>query len=431
MTDNARPDQIVLYGATWCPDCKRSKKFLTEQRVPYTWVDIENNLEAQKIVQDRNDGKQIIPTIFFPDGEVLVEPSNAELASKLGLQAMAKQSFYDLIIVGSGPAGLTTALYTAREGIETLVIEQSSIGGQAGITERLDNYPGFAKGIIGAEFAHELGEQAKRFGVEILPAQQVVEVGRTAAMQTNADQDQQLLDDLYVKTGSGDTYRASAVVLATGSTYRRLGVEGEEDFIGAGVHFCATCDGPFYKGKEIYVIGGGNSAAEEGIFLTKFGSKVTLLVRREKLAASKVIIDKISSIPNVEIRYNTEVTAFKGHNRLETLTIHNTKTDETIEEKAGAVFSFIGLNPNTEFLGKDSPIKLDERGFIVTDRTLQTSLPGVFAAGDVRAGSTKQVASATGEGATVALMVRQYLMEREELEDRATLVEKETNCDGE
>jgi len=414
---------ILLYGATWCPDCKRAKKFLNEQRIPYEWIDIENNPEAQKIVQDRNDGKQIIPTIFFPDDSILVEPSNAELAKKLGLQAMAKNKFYDLIIVGSGPAGLTASIYAAREGIETLVIERSSVGGQAGVTARLENYPGFSKGIAGATFAEELGEQARRFGVEILPAQEVTEVGATRTldhMNSGHSQEQR-----YVKTEAGEVYYATAVLLAPGSNYRRLGVAGEEDFIGAGVHFCATCDGPFYKGKEIFVVGGGNSAAEEGIFLTKFGSKVTLLVRSDKLAASKVIVDKVNSLPNMEVRFNTEVKAFKGQKRLESITLYDKQSDKTSEEVAGGVFVFIGLDPNTQFLRNSPAIRLNERNFITTSRTLETSLPGIFAAGDARADSTKQVASATGEGATAALMIREYLKEQADIADRSAMIEKD------
>lgn len=418
--------KIVLYGAAWCPDCKRSKRFLNEQRVPYEYVDIEQRPEAQKIVQDYNDGKQIIPTIVFDDGTIMVEPSNADLAKKLGLQSMAKNKFYDLIVVGSGPAGLTAALYAAREGIDTLVIERSGIGGQAGVTERLDNYPGFSKGISGAAFADELGEQARRFGVEILPAQEVTEVGAAEMMEYDATG--HAGEHRFVKTASGDMYYATAILLAPGSSYRRLGVDGEEDFIGAGVHFCATCDGPFYKGKEIFVIGGGNSAAEEGIFLSKFGSKVTLLVRKDKLAASKVIVDKIGSLPNMEVRFQTEVTAFKGNGHLESITLYNNQTGETEEQPVGGVFVFVGLDPNTHFLKESSAIKLDERNFIPTNRTLETSLTGVFAAGDARAGSTKQVASATGEGATAALMVREYIKEHDDIADRASIVENDTSC---
>ncbi len=416
---------ITVYGAPWCPDCKRAKRFLNEQRVSYNWVDIENNPEAQQIVQEHNDGKQIIPTIFFADGSSLVEPSNAEIARKLGLQTNAKNKFYDLIIVGSGPAGLTAAIYAAREGIDTLVVERSGVGGQAGVTERLDNYPGFSKGISGAAFADELGEQARRFGVEILPAQEIVEVG--AAKNIDNQETGHIGDHRFVKTASGDIYYATAILLAPGSNYRRLEVDGEEDFIGAGVHFCATCDGPFYRGREIFVIGGGNSAAEESIFLSKFGSKVTLLVRGDQLKASKVIADKINSLPNVELRFRTQVKAFEGERgHLTNVTLENNKTGESWEEQIAAVFVFIGLDPNTAFLKNSPGVKLDERGFITTSRTLETGLHGVFAAGDARADSTKQVASATGEGATAALMIREYIKEHNDLADRAAIIENDT-----
>src|SRR5579871_2344781 len=213
---------LTVYGATWCSDCKRAKKFLGEQRIHYHWVDVEQDEAGLALVERANHGKRIIPTIVFDDGSALVEPSNAELAAKLGLPTLAKMSFYDLIVVGSGPAGLTTALYAAREGLDVLVIEKSGVGGQTGVTERLDNFPGFPDGIGGAEFADRLAAQARHFGVEILQAQEVT--GLRAEMESR-----------YVTTGDGSEYGARAVLIATGSTYRRLGVPGEDDLIGAGV----------------------------------------------------------------------------------------------------------------------------------------------------------------------------------------------------
>src|SRR5438067_5249776 len=257
---------LTVYGAPWCSDCKRAKKFLGEQRVHYEWVDVEQNAEGLALVERVNDGKRIIPTIVFDDGSTLVEPSNAELAAKLGLQTRARLSYYDLIIVGGGPTGLTTALYAAREGLEVLVIEKSGLGGQVGVTERLENFPGFPEGIAGGEFADRLTLQARRFGAELLQAQEVTGLRMEA-------------ESRYVTTADGNEYGARAVLIATGSTYRRLGVPGEDELIGAGVHFFATCDGPFYKEQPVAVIGGGNSAAEESLFLTRFVNKVTILVR--------------------------------------------------------------------------------------------------------------------------------------------------------
>lgn len=387
--------QLTVYGANWCGDCRRAKKFLGEQRIHYNWVDITDNDEAIAFVESVNEGKRRIPTLVLENGDVLTNPNNAELAEALGLETKASMSYYDVIVVGSGPAGLTAALYMAREGLDVLVIERGGLGGQTGITDRLDNFPGFPDGISGDEFADRLVRQAKRFGVEILQAQGVQEL--------RAEEESR-----YVLTSDGTEYGARALVVATGSTYRRLGVEGEDDLIGAGVHFCATCDGPFYRGKHVAVVGGGNSAAEEGLFLTRFADKVTLLVRGEALKTAPLVIEKIEENAKIEVRYGTSVTALLGSKELEGVVVEQEGQEETLEP--AAVFVFIGLSPNNEWL--PSEIDQDDYGFVVTDKTLETSIPGVFAAGDVRAGSTHQAASAAGEGATVALMVREYLKDR-------------------
>ena len=389
---------VTVYGAPWCPDCKRSKQFLGEQRVPYNWVDIDQDEEGRRYVQEANNGRQIIPTILFEDGSILVEPSNAELAAKLGISPKAKREFYDLIVLGGGPAGLTAALYAAREGIETLIIERSGVGGQAGTTEMIENYPGFSHGVKGAELADEMKAQAERFEVEILPAQAV-----TSIMGKG--------DYRLVTTEAGDEYCSRALLLATGARYRRLNVPGEEDFIGAGVHFCATCDGPFYRGQDMVVVGGGNSGVEEGLFLTKFATKVTVLERSDRLKASQILREKADRHPQMEVRLNTTVREFKGNSKLTSVVVESVDTGKTEELTPGAVFIFIGLDPNTEFLR--GVIDVDQWGSIKTSNTLETSMQGVYAAGDVRAGSTKQVASAVGEGATAALMIRQFLEKTE------------------
>jgi thioredoxin reductase (NADPH) len=385
---------LTVYGATWCSDCKRAKKFLGEQRVHYDWVDVEQDADGLALVERVNQGKRIIPTIVFDDESILVEPSNSELASKLGLQARARMDYYDLICVGGGPTSLTAALYAAREGLDVLVIEKSGLGGQAGVTERLDNFPGFPDGIGGAEFADRLTLQARRFGVELLQAQEVTRLRAEA-------------ESRYVTTADGHEYGARAVLIATGSTYRRLGVPGEDELIGAGVHFCATCDGPFYKGKHVAVIGGGNSAGEESLFLTRFADRVTILVRGDAMTASKIVIDKIAESPKIKVRLNTEVAELHGESKLEGLTVRDRASGATERLNPAGVFVFIGLSPNSGWLPAE--VKRDPYGFVETDALLATSVPGIFAAGDVRKGSTKQAASAAGEGATVALMVREYL----------------------
>ncbi|HEY6959473.1 MAG TPA: FAD-dependent oxidoreductase, partial [Candidatus Limnocylindria bacterium] len=210
---------ITVMGSTWCSDCKRAKRFLGDQQVEYTWVDVEQDEEARRFVEEHNDGKTIIPTIVFDDGTILVEPSNAQLAQKLGLPTMARHRFYDLIVVGGGPAGLTSAFYASREGLATLVLERSSLGGQAALTERLDNYPGFPAGLTGADFGKRLVEQAKRFDVEMVSAADVASIAQEG-------------HDRIVRTEDGAEYRAHAVILAPGNAYRRLGAEGEDDLIG-------------------------------------------------------------------------------------------------------------------------------------------------------------------------------------------------------
>jgi thioredoxin reductase (NADPH) len=394
--------EITVYGTAWCPDCKRAKKFLGEHRVQYDWVDVEQDAAGLKKIEELNGGKPIIPTIVFGAGGVLSEPSNAELAAKLGISTRAERDFYQLVVVGGGPAGLTAALYTAREGIDTLVLDRAGLGGQAGVTERLDNFPGFPEGISGAEFADRLKRQAERFGVETVGAAEVVDVHQEGRY-------------VSVHTADGHEYGAETVLLATGSTYRRLGVPGEDDLIGAGIHFCATCDAAFYRGAdEVLVVGGGNSAGEESLFLTRFAKKVTIVTNAPGLTASEVIKQKVAETPAIEVIGDSTVAEFRGEKRVQSVVIKNLKTEETRELRPAGVFVFIGLTPNTKFLA-ESGVRLAAGGFIETNAMLETSVPGVFAAGDVRAGSTKQAASAAGEGATAALMVRNYLRQQEEM----------------
>lgn len=386
--------KITVYGAPWCPDCKRAKQFLGDQRVLFNWIDIDEDEAGRQHVQDVNDGKQIIPTIEFEDGSTLVEPTNAELAAKLGIVQRAARTFYNLIVIGGGPAGLTAALYAGREGIDTLIMERSGVGGQAGVTERIENYPGFPQGISGAQLADEMRAHAERFGVEILPAQSVTRISVMG-------------DYKVVVTETGDEYCADALIIATGTRYRRLNATGEEDLIGAGIHFCATCDGPFYKDQEMLVIGGGNSGVEEGLFLTKFASKVTILEVRERLGASQILLDQAAQNPKVEVRLGTTVQEFKGQNMLESVVVKDVESGQIEELHPAAAFIFIGMDPNTAFV--KGTVDLDQWGFITTDGSFQTSIPGVYAAGDVRGGSTKQVTGAVGEGTTATMMVRHYL----------------------
>lgn len=392
---NLKPSEIMVYSTVWCPDCKRAKQFFGEQRVAYSNVDIEQNKKAMTFVEKINNGMRIIPTIIFPDGEILVEPTNAQLADKLGLTTRAQFKYYDVIIIGSGPAGLTAALYLAREGKKTLVIEKSGVGGQAGITQVIENFPGFDEGITGAEFAERLGRQARKFGVEILQAQEAKKISREGQY-------------LCVETGDGESYGGKAVLLATGASYRRLDIPGEDNLIGINVHFCATCDGAFYKDKKVLVIGGGNSGFEEGLFLTNFAKQVDIVVHSPEIKASQILREKVAFMENMRVTVNHAVKEFRGKNKLEAIVVEDRATGEIKEWNYDGVFVFIGLTPNNLLIkGK---AKLDKRGFIVTKNML-SSMEGIFAAGDVRANSTKQAASAAGEGASAAIAIREYLKE--------------------
>ena len=405
---------LTVYGAHWCPDCRRSKQFLGEHQFPYNWVDIEQDAAGEQYVLRKNNGKRIIPTIEFADGSILVNPSNEALAAQLGLTTVAERSHYDLIVVGGGPAGLTAALYTAREGIDTLVIERAAMGGQAAATQWLDNVPGFADGVDGASFADQLTRHAGRFGVEMLRAQQVARIHS---------------HDNYhcVDTADSSEYSARAVLLATGSRYRQLGVPGETQYVGAGVHFCATCDGPFYRGLPVAVVGSGNSAAEESLFLLRFVDRVTLLVRGDALKASQVLQDKVLAHPRIDTRFHTEVTEFHGAGgKLASVTVRNRQTDAVTEIRPAAVFVFIGQTPNSGFLA-GSGVRTDRWGFVVTghqlvhdrDRpagyvgrdpaVLETSMPGIFAAGDVHDPLYRQAITAAGMGCAAALEAQRWL----------------------
>jgi thioredoxin reductase (NADPH) len=398
-------NQITVYGAPWCPDCRRSKAFLMEQRIPFRWIDIDTDADGLRFVEDLQGGGRTIPTIVLPDGSHLLEPSNAELAEKLGLLLRAERTVYDVVILGGGPAGLSAAIYAAREGLDALVIERGALGGQAGATDRIDNYPGFPEGIGGQELADRLVAHARRYGVELLSAVEVTGIRRET-------------DCVMVTTAAGDVYGADAVILATGSQYRRIGVPGEAGLIGLGVHYCATCDGPFYRGaKELVVIGGGNSALEEALFLATIAEKVTILTRGD-LRSSALVRDAVRAHPRIDIHTDMEILDFeRAGGRLGAVLARERATGSERRFEPEAVFVFVGLLPNTAFVG--GIIDLDERGFVVTDDMFSTSMEGVFAAGDVRSGATKQVGSAAGEGIAALLAVRRWL-EARHLKARST-----------
>lgn len=307
---------------------------------------------------------------------------------------MAGATKHELVIIGAGPAALAASVYTTREDIDTVLFEKGVIGGLAAITDWVDNYPGFPKGIAGLELSQDLQAQAERFGAKILFGEvtKITDKGEYKELET-----------------SEGTYQAKVVLIATGSSYKKLDVPGEEEFYGKGVHYCATCDGAFYRDKRLAVVGGGNSAVQESLFLTRYATHIDLLVRSE-VKASEVLrqeLNKAVKEGKITIHRGVATNKIMGRDGKVTKVVA-TQNGKQIELAVDGVFVFIGLYPNTGFL-KGSNINLDDRGFVVTDKNLQTSMPGVFCAGDVRSDATMQIASAVGEGATAALKIREYL----------------------
>jgi thioredoxin reductase (NADPH) len=302
---------------------------------------------------------------------------------------------HDVIVIGAGPAALTAAIYTTREDIDTLLFERGVIGGLAAVTDKIDNYPGFPDGVEGLKLADSLQAQAERFGA-------VIELGEVTKITDEGKYKR-------LETTSGDM-RARAVLIATGSDYKKIGVPGEQEYYARGVHYCATCDGAFYREKRLVVVGGGNSAVQEAIFLTRFASHIDLLVRSDHFRASDVLQHELEKhAEKITVHFNTTTDEIIGEDKSVVKVIGTDKTrNEKVEFETDGVFIFVGLMPNSQFL-KESEIKLDEIGFVMTDQHLQTQMPGVFAAGDIRSGATMQIASAAGEGATAALKIREYL----------------------
>ncbi len=302
---------------------------------------------------------------------------------------------YDAIIVGGGPAGLSAAVYTAREGMKTLLLEKGAFGGMAAITETIDNYPGFSKGVSGRELIDEMVAQAERFGAECVNFYEVTGITKTD-------------DGLSLVQTPDALFSAKSVVVTTGSTYRQLNVPGEQELIGRGIHFCATCDAPLYKAKNVVVIGSGNSALQESLFIARFADSVTILVRGDELTGSEVLQEAIAKEPHIKVIYNVAVQSIAKSEPHGPITIAAQHDNEAHNYEADGIFVFIGLLPNSHGM-KD--LGLDERGFVLSDVDLQTHLPGVFVAGDVRSGSTWQIACSVGEGVTAALAMRNYVDE--------------------
>ncbi len=388
--------RVIVYGADWCPDCRKSKAFLKDNKINFQYIEIDKkeNEWAIPIITKINNGKRKIPTILINDDIVLVEPENEELRQALQLDQIKEEHIFDTVIIGGGAAGLTTSIYAQRDRFDTLILEKKTIGGNAFLTEKIENYPGFTS-ISGPALMDKMEEQARVYGAVIKTGEDVLAIEKEKG-------------NFKIKTKSNE-YTGKSVVLSTGSTYRQLNIAGESELIGSGVHFCATCDGAFYRDRDIIVVGGGNSALEEGIFLAGFVKSVKIINIMPEFSASATYIEKLPSIKNISTYMNkTSVEFVADENGLfKGLLIEDNETKEQELISADGAFIFIGLIPNTESF--KNLVELNERGFIKTKGLAETSVKGIFAAGDCREGAIAQVAAATGEGVLASYGIRNYL----------------------
>ena len=411
---------IRVIGDRWSPCSHSVKDFLARNQIPYQWLDIEQEAEAQQLVDYVSNGtiKPQLPLVLLGDGEQLQQPTNIQLAEKIGLQTQAEKPFYDLAIVGGGPAGLAAAVYGASEGLSTVMIERQAPGGQAGSSSRIENYLGFPVGLSGGDLARRGVTQAKRFGVEILTPQEAVKV--------------EVKDNYRILTlADGSEITCHALLLATGVSWRRLNIPGCERLTGRGIYYgAAKTEAIACKGEHIYLIGGANSAGQAAMYFSQYAAKVTMLVRGDSLAKSmsQYLIDQIDATPDIEVMVHTEVVEVQGESNLEALTLLYNDTGKKETVAATSLFIFIGAQPETDWL--DGVVARDKRGYILAGSDLQqngksysnqyqkrdpflleTSVPGIFVAGDVRHQSVKRVASGVGEGSIAIMFVHRYLAE--------------------
>ena len=414
----ARPtfDGIRVAGNSLSPASYELKDFLAANQVPYQWLDMDDEATVRELLSGSAGGAARLPLVFFPDGSVLVQPTTRELADKVGLQTRAQKPFYDLIVIGGGPAGLAGAVYGASEGLRTILVERSAPGGQAGTSSKIENYLGFPSGLSGADLAFRATTQARRFGAEIITTQEAVEIKR---------------EDPYrrVVLSDGSELNGYAIMITPGMEVRRLEADGVDALTGAGVYYgAALTEAPTYRGKDVIVVGGANSAGQGAMFFSRHARRITMLIRGPDISAgmSSYLVDRIAETPNVDVLVNTSVVSARGDGRLEAVTVKDAVTGESRELPAAAMFIFIGMTPRTGLCA--DLVMRDAQGFVLTGRELmhdgrrpagwteprdpflfETNVPGIFCAGDARHGSGKRVAAAVGEGSATVSMVHQYL----------------------
>ncbi|MFI5589355.1 FAD-dependent oxidoreductase [Amycolatopsis sp. NPDC051758] len=409
-------EEVKLIGHRYNSPSFHLRDFLARNAVPYRWYSVEDD-EGRRILQAADAVEADIPVIVTPDGTALKQPTGGEIADAVGLSTRPAQEFYDLVVIGGGPAGLGAAVYGASEGLRTVLVEKKATGGQAGTSSRIENYLGFPDGVSGAQLTDRARRQAQKFGAEVLTARDVVGLEARGSSRV-------------ITFGDGSEIAAHSVILASGVTYRALDAEGIEELSGRGVYYgSAATEAPECKGEHVYIVGGANSAGQAAVFFSRHASDVTILVRGESLEASMshYLIEQIAGIENIHVRTRTTVKQAHGDDHLERLTLCENGVTETVE--SGHLFIFIGAAPRTDWLGDD--IHRDDHGFVCTgpdltaneqrprgwtlDRDphyLESSIPGVFVAGDVRSQSVKRVASAVGEGAMAVTLVHRYLEEQ-------------------
>jgi thioredoxin reductase (NADPH) len=408
---------IRLIAHRWSARSHDIKDLLARNHVPYQWLDVETSEDARELLAASgiSPTPERLPVVVTTTGTVLEAPDNARLAFEIGLQTHAELAFYDLIVVGAGPAGLGSAVYGASEGLRTVLVEREAPGGQAGQSSRIENYLGFPAGVSGSELARRATTQARRFGAEIITVQDACSLEARGAARV-------------VRLAGGAELTAHSVIIATGVAYRRLDAPGVEELTGRGVYYgAALSEAQNVSGKDVYLVGGANSAGQAAVYFAHFARQVTLLVRADRLekSMSTYLIDQIRDTPNIRVRLNAEVVGASGEEHLEAITIANRATESEERVDADFLSIFIGAYPHTDWLA--DTIARDDRGFIISGPELvrdgvfprwplerdplplETSVPGVFVAGDVRRSSMKRVASAVGEGAMAVYLVHQYL----------------------